>query len=53
MKRVLYGIPASHPVACVEAALELKGIAYRRVDLIPHLHRVHQRLRFGNAQSPP
>ncbi len=31
----LYVLPGSHPCAAVEAALRLKGIAYRRVDLLP------------------
>lgn len=31
----LYAVPASHPCAAVEAALKLKGMPYRRVDLIP------------------
>src|SRR3982751_6607603 len=29
----LYSVPASHPAAAVEAALKLKGIEYKRVDL--------------------
>ena len=29
----LYSVPASHPAAAVEAALNLKGIEYKRVDL--------------------
>ena len=31
----LYVLPGSHPCAAVEAALELKSIAYTRVDLLP------------------
>jgi glutathione S-transferase len=31
----LYVLPGSHPCAAVEAALALKGIDYKRVDLIP------------------
>jgi len=31
----LYVLPGSHPCDAVEAALVLKGIAYRRVDLLP------------------
>ena len=30
--------PGSHPCAAVERALELKGIAYKRVDLLPLVH---------------
>ena len=38
MPAVLYAIPASHPCAVVERALQLKGVPYRRVELIPVLH---------------
>jgi glutathione S-transferase len=44
---VLYASPASHPCAVAERALQLKGADYRRVDLIPVLHRLVQRGRFG------
>jgi glutathione S-transferase len=48
----LYAVPASHPCAAVEAALELKGIAHRRVDLVPALHKAVQRGRFGAGTVP-
>jgi glutathione S-transferase len=44
---VLYASPASHPCAVAERALQLKGVAYRRVDQVPVLHRLLQRTRFG------
>lgn len=31
----LYALPGSHPCDAVVAAIELKGIPYRRIDLIP------------------
>jgi glutathione S-transferase len=31
----LYALPASHPCAAVEAALQLKSMTYKRVDLLP------------------
>jgi glutathione S-transferase len=31
----LYALPGSHPCAAVEAALRLKSIPYKRVDLLP------------------
>ncbi len=31
----LYSLPGSHPCAAVEVALGLKGIEYKRVDLLP------------------
>ena len=48
----LYVVPASHPCACVERALELKGIPFRRVDLLPVLHKALQRARFGQGTVP-
>ena len=52
MTAVLYAIPASHPCAAVERALQLKGVPYRRVELIPVVHRLPQRLRFGAGSVP-
>ena len=40
MPAVLYAIPASHPCAAVERALQLKELPYRRVELIPVAHRL-------------
>jgi glutathione S-transferase len=49
----LYGIPASNAVLTVQLALEHKGIDYRRVDLLPVLHRVGMPLRrFGGVTVP-
>jgi glutathione S-transferase len=48
----LYGVPASHPVAAVERALQLKGIDYQRVDLVPGSHVLLQKLRFGKRTVP-
>jgi glutathione S-transferase len=48
----LYVIASSHPCATAEAALRLKGVAYRVVELPAELHRVHQRLRFARATVP-
>jgi len=52
MSARLYGVPASHPVAAVEKALQLKGIDYRRTDLVPVFHKLAQRLRFGGSTVP-
>ena len=35
----LYVVPGSHPSMTGRLMLEHKGIAYRRVDLIPALHK--------------
>jgi glutathione S-transferase len=52
MTAVLYAIPASHPCATAERALQLKGIGYRRVEMIPIVHRLPQRIRFGTGTVP-
>ena len=52
MTAVLYAIPASHPCAVAERALQLKRVEYRRVELIPVAHRLPQRARFGAASVP-
>ncbi|HEV2874164.1 MAG TPA: glutathione S-transferase N-terminal domain-containing protein [Thermoleophilaceae bacterium] len=44
-KAVLYGIPGSHPARTGQLMLELKGIPFRRVNLMPGFHRVFVRLR--------
>jgi glutathione S-transferase len=48
----LYVVPASHPCAAVEYALRRKSLAYRRVDLLPLWHVVHQRAVFGRRTVP-
>jgi glutathione S-transferase len=35
MTATLYALPGSHPCAAVETALQMKGISYRRVDMLP------------------
>jgi glutathione S-transferase len=52
MPAVLYAIPASHPCAVVERALQLKGLDYRRVELVPVAHKLAQRARFGASTVP-
>src|SRR3954469_13649285 len=48
----LYVVPASHPCAAVELALKRKGLAYRRVDLLPMWHVIHQTAVFGRRTVP-
>jgi glutathione S-transferase len=48
----LYVIHGSHPCAAVERAFALKGVPYRRVELPPPAHVVHQRVRFGVRTVP-
>jgi glutathione S-transferase len=52
MTSVLHAIPASHPCAAVERALVIKGIPYRRVEQIPALSRLQQRIAFGSSRVP-
>jgi glutathione S-transferase len=52
MELKLYVIPGSHPCAAVEAALDLKGLQYERVDLLPGLSAVAQLARFGRRTVP-
>jgi glutathione S-transferase len=49
----LYTIPGSHPAMAVRRMLELKGIPYRRVDLLPVISRAALRaLRFPSNTIP-
>jgi glutathione S-transferase len=49
----LYVVPGSHPSMAGRLMLEHKGIAYRRVDLIPALHKpILRALRFGDTTVP-
>ena len=52
MAAILYAVPASHPCAAAERALQLKGIAYRRVDVPPVAHKAIQRVLFGGGTVP-
>jgi glutathione S-transferase len=49
---LVVGVPGSHPTAAVEKALELKGLAFRRVDRIPVAHIPQQRLLYGRGTVP-
>lgn len=49
----LYGLPASHPSFAAELMLDRKGIEYRRLDLVPAVHRaVLRALRFPGVTVP-
>jgi glutathione S-transferase len=52
MKIKLYASPASHPCAAVEAALRLKGLDYKRVDLIPLSQIALGPLLYGGTTVP-
>jgi glutathione S-transferase len=48
----LYALPGSHPCAAVEAALQLKGIEYRRVDWLPMAQALLGPLVYGGNTVP-
>jgi glutathione S-transferase len=48
----LYVFPGSHPCECAEAALRLKRIDHRRVNLIPALHKLVVRAQFPGTTVP-
>jgi glutathione S-transferase len=48
----LYVVHGSHPCAAVQRALEMKGLAFRRIELPPPLHAPLQRIRFGSRTVP-
>ena len=52
MAAILYAVPASHPCAAAEKALQLKGVDYRRVDIPPVAHKAVQYARFGGGTVP-
>jgi glutathione S-transferase len=48
----LYTTAASPPCEAVKAALAIKAVPYREVELPPGPHRLHQRIRFGRPTVP-
>ena len=48
----LYALPASHPCAAVEVALRLKGIEYKRIELMPMSQILIGPLRYGGTTVP-
>jgi glutathione S-transferase len=48
----LYVLPGSHPCAAVEAALNLKSMAFDRVDLLPMTQMAVGPLRYGGQTVP-
>jgi glutathione S-transferase len=53
METTLYVVPGSHPSMAGRLMLEHKGIAYRRVDLLPALHKpILRALRFKDTTVP-
>lgn len=52
VKVKLYALPGSHPCAAVEAALQLKSIDYRRIDLLPLAQLAVGPLLYGGNTVP-
>jgi glutathione S-transferase len=52
MEARLYVVHGSHPSATAARGLELKGIPFKRVELLPPLHAAIQQLRFGARTVP-
>ncbi|HST56657.1 MAG TPA: glutathione S-transferase family protein [Solirubrobacteraceae bacterium] len=52
MTAKLYALPGSHPCAAVEAALELKSIPFKRIELLPMSQLVIGPLRWGGNTVP-
>jgi glutathione S-transferase len=48
----LYAVPASHPCAAAEKALQIKGVEYNRVDIPPVAHKLVQYALFGGGTVP-
>ncbi len=48
----LYVLPGSHPCAAVEAALRLKGLEFKRVDLLPMVQILVGPLLYGGPTVP-
>jgi glutathione S-transferase len=48
----LYVVHGSHPCAAVARALEMKGLPYDVIELLPPMHAVIQRVRFGARTVP-
>lgn len=49
----LYVVPGSHPCATVVKALELKGVPFETVNLVPAFHKLFQKAKFGGAGTVP
>jgi glutathione S-transferase len=52
MPAKLYVVPGSHPSVAVAKALEIKGIDYEQVTLVPVIHKAILKPRFGATTVP-
>lgn len=49
---ILYVLPGSHPCAAVEAAMKLKGIGFKRVNLLPLVQMIAGPILYGGVTVP-
>ncbi len=52
MPAKLYVVHGSHPCVAVARAMDMKGVPYEIVELLPPLHAALQRVRFGTRTVP-
>lgn len=52
MSITVYFIPGSHPCNAVFKALEMKGLDFKKVVVIPPAHRLQMKLMFGGRTVP-
>src|ERR1700755_1773813 len=52
MPAKLYVVHGSHPCAVASRAMDMKGVAYEVVEMLPPMHAALQRLRFGSRTVP-
>ncbi len=52
MPATLYVVHGSHPCETVKRALELKGVAYKMIELPPAMHAAVMRVLFGQRTVP-
>lgn len=53
MAAKLFVVPASHPSTAAARALEIKGIEFQTVYLVPVFHKLHQKIRFRDGSTVP
>jgi len=52
MPAKLYVVHGSHPCATVARAMDMKGVPYKVVELLPPMHAAVQRVHFGSRTVP-
>jgi glutathione S-transferase len=52
MEAKIYVLPGSHPCAAVLAVAQLKGIPFKKINLIPAQHKIQLKLTVGSTTVP-